>query len=570
MKYKILYFFIFFNLSFVFSFKCGHEKIKIKPKILNNSFIEDNKTRRLDSYHPISFFVDYTQMDKFENTTYIDFLKSSINETLKLFSELIKVKRSQKIVIPNPTKCYSLITDYNKNITIGVDYDIILYPIIDPTLDEGVEAAASSCFLNKEDKRPIMGFVLLNQNYSYNKVNAKDYLIMLLLHEITHILVFSNSLYELYQYSGNVTTTKIINGVNKTLIITSTVREVAAQHFGCSSITGIELESQGGYGSIGSHWEARIMLGDYMISTDYPEIVISDISLALFKDSGWYDVNYYSGGLFRFGKGQGCEFLDSLCLTSGKSNFEWEFCDENFQNICTSNNLNRGICLIQNYSSSIPTSYRYFGTSYTGGWKPSDYCPVAISYSSSSYYFSMSCVNGEELGYPSSLGFSISNNSICMKSSLINASDSSLIGYNFKRSMCHEIKCNLTSKKYIVDIGQAYIECPTDGGELEVEGYNGTIICPPFDRVCTSETYIGDPIQAVLKHITSFNNNFDDLNNINDDESIENINPSIISENYYSSSSSSNKNGDYDKNNNEYILNGINKYLYIFLYIFFY
>ena len=57
MKSKILNFFILIlSLSLIFSFKCGHEKIKIKPKILNNSYIKDNKTRRLDSYNPISFF----------------------------------------------------------------------------------------------------------------------------------------------------------------------------------------------------------------------------------------------------------------------------------------------------------------------------------------------------------------------------------------------------------------------------------------------------------------------------------------------------------------------------------
>ena len=46
-----------------------------------------------------------------------------------------------------------------------------------------------------------------------------------------------------------------------------------------------------------------------MISTDYNELVVSDISLAIFEDSGWYEVNYYTGGLFKTGKGEGCNFL---------------------------------------------------------------------------------------------------------------------------------------------------------------------------------------------------------------------------------------------------------------------
>jgi hypothetical protein len=36
--------------------------------------------------------------------------------------------------------------------------------------------------------------------------------------------------------------------------------------------------------------------------------VFSEIALAFFEDTGWYKVNFYTGGLFRFGKKQGCNF----------------------------------------------------------------------------------------------------------------------------------------------------------------------------------------------------------------------------------------------------------------------
>ena len=51
------------------------------------------------------------------------------------------------------------------------------------------------------------------------------------------------------------------------------------------------MENQGLTGSAGSHWESRYMLGDYMISTEYMDNVISDITLALFEDSKIYKVN---------------------------------------------------------------------------------------------------------------------------------------------------------------------------------------------------------------------------------------------------------------------------------------
>ena len=69
--------------------------------------------------------------------------------------------------------------------------------------------------------------------------------------------------------------------------------------------------------------------------------------------------------------------------------------------------------------------------------------------------------------------------------------------------MCHEISCNYDNETFTVNIGQTTIDCPTEGGEIEVEGYNGTIKCPPYNRVCTSETYTGDPIKAVLNHLTN-------------------------------------------------------------------
>ena len=136
-----------------------------------------------------------------------------------------------------------------------------------------------------------------------------------------------------------------------------------------------------------------------------------------------------------------------------------------------------------------------------------------------------------------------------MKSSLVNASDRSLSIYQYKRSMCHKIECDLDSKYYTVDIGNALIECPTEGGEMEVERYKGTITCPPFNRVCTSEKYIANSIQAALEHITNI-----DVGNFNIDDDANNDNDI-------------NNDSDNNNGNNEFFLKTINLYLY-FIFIF--
>ena len=115
--------------------------------------------------------------------------------------------------------------------------------------------------------------------------------------------------------------------------------------------------------------------------------------------------------------------------------------------------------------------------------------------------------------------------------------------------MCHKIECDLDSKYYTVDIGNALIECPTEGGEMEVEGYKGTITCPPFNRVCTSEKYIANSIQAALEHITNI-----DVGNFNIDDDANNDNDI-------------NNDSDNNNGNNEFFLKTINLYLY-FIFIF--
>ena len=107
----------------------------------------------------------------------------------------------------------------------------------------------------------------------------------------------------------------------------------ARQHFNCASLIGVPLEDQGETGSVGSHWEARYMLSYYMISTEYFDTTISDITLALFEDSGYYQVNYYSGGLFKFGKNEGCNFFNKKCIINGVTSFPNEFCTIMMRNL---------------------------------------------------------------------------------------------------------------------------------------------------------------------------------------------------------------------------------------------
>ena len=244
-----------------------------------------------------------------------------------------------------------------------IDTDIVIIPKM--VTYENIEASASILGINTNDGRPVIDAIYISKNINFIKENSIEFFTLVFLHEITHLLVFYKTLFPYFSNIPNIKEEEI-NGIKRKIYSSPKVLEKAKKHFKCDSIEGIELENQGSSQSIGSHWDSRIMLSDYMTAGGYNEMLISEITLALFEDSGWYDVNYYTGGLFRFGKGEGCKFLDSLCVNSNKSNFEFDFCDKKYENMCTSNYLNRGDCYIVEYDEKIESQYKHFWDEYLG------------------------------------------------------------------------------------------------------------------------------------------------------------------------------------------------------------
>ena len=503
-----------------FSFKCGHDNLKVpKLKKLN----ESSNTRNLDSNyskHNILIYIHYGALKKqlsqgIITENYYNNLSFSLNSTINYFSKLLSVFSNKQIYLSQTIfegeNDENYITENDVKDILGeiIVSDLILIPKIYGR--EGIDAAAYPIALSKYDDRPVCGGILLGTHYDFNETNSQSFLIMLLLHEITHVLGFSEYLYDYFQTNSTLIKTKEINGIQRILFTGENVIKQAKRHFNCDNIEGIELENQGGDGSAGSHWEARIMLGDYMISTDYPEIVISEISLALLEDSGWYYVNYYTGGLFRYGKGLGCDFLNNKCVYSDSSNyitpFEREFCVNTIDDRCSAGNIDRGECYIRNYASGIYSQYQYFNNTKIGGFEPADYCPVTLSYPSQNYYFYSRCdSNGKNIyNLSPEYGETYGPNSICVLSSLKLKSSSS---DSYKTARCHEvISCDTNTKSFILDIGEVNLNCSGNYEEIEVEGYSGSIICPDYNRVCTGITktkiidFCNDPLDCINKYI---------------------------------------------------------------------
>jgi hypothetical protein len=491
---------ILINIETILGGPCGADKLKISPKPLDlkvNKAIPITKTTA-DGYTPIKIGYDFTTLKRPSSmtTSTYSLVKSLLQQTRVEFSKFVQVQHTNFDLSGRADD----IKELCELDTIGAGYadflvnnDVIIFPQFDSDLGSNVLAAAAPCIVTNSN-RPYGGVLYINTNLNFNKGNTNQYLKNILLHEITHILVFHP--YFFTELKLNQT-----EGSNSYIISPKAVAK-AREHFDCSSITRIPLENQGGTGSVGSHWESRYMLGDYMISTDYPDQAISDITLGLFEDSGFYKVNYYSGGLFKFGKGKGCEFFNKDCIENEKATFE-EFCDTANAAMCSSSRTLKSSCYLTTYTSSIPTAYQYFSDPRKGGFPAADYCPVPYQAHSSSTYFSNHCQIGSSSlssEYNEKIGF----DSFCFMSSILPSSSTTSTS---QIPICYEVRCDADNNQFTVTIGSSEIACPTDGGTVSApSGFTGSIVCPKYSDICLSDGSVCNEMFSCFTNLATHDN----------------------------------------------------------------
>ena len=349
------------------------------------------------------------------------------------------------------------------------------------------------------------------------------------MHELTHALGF---LYDMFQYFPNgldaTLNISTVRGYQRTHIKTKKVVETAKKYFNCDNIIGIELEDQGMGGSALSHWDQRILLGDYMGAVIYQEeMVVSEFTLALLEDSGFYKANYYTGGLMRFGKNKGCDFIQNNCLNSNFSTpFPNEFFDssEAYTPSCSAGRQSRTYSILNTYyypDSKYP--YNFINNNnfyYSGAIYTADYCFTHGQRidETDNGYFTGNCKYGigtygnnifyinpstkkYEKGHPNSefpeeLGEIYSDTSFCILSSLTPSGKYELYS-SVAHSMCYQIFCS--SLSLTIKINNDSIVCPREGGNIKVEGYDGYVHCPDYNLMCSGTVLCNDIFDCISK-----------------------------------------------------------------------
>ncbi|XP_065920451.1 leishmanolysin-like peptidase isoform X2 [Dysidea avara] len=208
----------------------------------------------------------------------------------------------------------------------GVDADFIYYISVvnDAACNAGTLAYAAGCTFDVVNNRPLTGYTNICPQ-SLQSDNMQN-IFLLILHETLHALGFSSKDFGYFidengnRYDGSTTLT--INGADVLAINSSKVLSYARDYFSCPNLQGVLLENEGGSGSVNSHWEVRVISFEVMTASSAESEAsyrsISNFTLLLLEDSGWYKVDYAVAESLHYyeylwGKGQGCDLTTADC-----------------------------------------------------------------------------------------------------------------------------------------------------------------------------------------------------------------------------------------------------------------
>nr|AAB61265.1 MSP-A3 surface protease homolog [Trypanosoma brucei rhodesiense] len=402
-------------------------------------------------------------------------LDAVIPDALKMHSDRLMVQPVQGpiTVHRNQTFCNNFNIPEEHRTTGVSGADMVLYGAAGPM---GSPAAWAGPCSRYKDHRPTVGVF----NIGPEVLTSHDSSMRVTAHEIAHALGFG---FDIMKERNLVEQRNDIRGKNDVWVVKSqTVVKKAQEFYGCDKITGVELEDEGGEGTINSHWERRIAMEEMMTGVKGSDGGrYSVLTMALFEDMGFYRAKWGTEEDMHFGKGRGCDFLEKKCVENGKSNFPDVFCTSETkpgENVCTADRGGLGSCAIYSYTPALPVRYQYFADITKGG--PDDlldYCPYVRLFSNGG------CTNGDS---EIMIGSRIGPNSRCVEGAGLQVRRGNLI--YIIHDICVEVNCepDILQIRFVDD--NQWHNCP-EGSKVTstVALYNGSILCPKKSELCASK-----------------------------------------------------------------------------------
>ena len=548
--------FIFVSIiiySFFQKIETQDNNLTKKNNKLNDSYLNIKNTtnttniRKLQESRPIEIYVDTTILENIlwqdEDVEEMKRIKKAIEISIEAIKKLIKTKTNiikfDILDYADKLGSSSYKTKLEEKYKGGSKFDADMIIFIGGKAP-GVtmkQIAVLNKIQQDNDGRVRVGYIIYNYQYKKDNENFnaahREYLLnIVFMHLFIHFLGFDKDILK----NKNLLAEKTIynriktgNFIKKYIVNDIRILEYARNYYDCN-IDYIEFSRETDIEDLpNSHWEARFLLGDIMSSDFYyPEQVISDFTLKLLELLGWYEINYYTGGLMKYGKGLGCSFINSDCIDINKNSISFpnEFCEHSF-GTCSFGRQSRSYCGNEETIEDNDQLY-YMRNGYTGGYglKMVDYCPVSkeVKTPKNNYYFFGSCNigNGE---YGSDLKFigddlshyyndfkdafkeNIGENSFCALSSIIQKNDNNVnknLYQKLIRPTCYTMSCS--EKSLTIQIGSEYIVCPRQGGLVKIgesyTNYIGYLFCPDYNLICAGTVLCNNLFDCIEKKIT--------------------------------------------------------------------
>eukprot|EP00756_Hemistasia_phaeocysticola_P035802 Hpha_TRINITY_DN16606_c1_g1::TRINITY_DN16606_c1_g1_i16::g.180223::m.180223/K01404/GP63; leishmanolysin len=409
--------------------------------------------------------------------------------------------------------------------TTGVsDADFLVYVSAVPTSGNTV-AWALTCMSDQRD-RPTAAHVnfgptRLDPSVAVGSISYNNY-VATAVHEIFHALGFSSGHWNGKQYwfeahcaAQGTTNCKPTISVSErgqasvTKMATPEVMTKLREYSGCNSLNGAEIENEGGSGTAGSHWEKRVFGNEAMTGVSGShEAEWSAMTLAYFKDTGHYDVDYAKVSKdFSWGKNKGCSFWLDKCNEISPASArspEWCFPSDPTQEMpgCDFGLTSTGKCDVNTYGSCLDAQFQYFSGCQYGASQSglTDFCPKFSGYSNTGCTDPNDARTGGVTD--ADLGQVRKDNSRCFESNIMASASRYTIGGGELR--CFEVVCAPDCLSYTIKLPNGdEIPCtaagtPTYPGSFSTNWRDqagsgaGYITCWPVSDMC------GDGARAKL------------------------------------------------------------------------
>lgn len=375
---------IFLIFYFLFK-KCFYSKIFASTSNSSPShFFNPSKTFQPSNHRILQAQIHRKIKIKF---IFLNFEKKTPKKISQIFYQLkTYLKKIFKVTGPtiiqkfNSTKCDKFLEIPQKYKTNDVKSDLLIFVKSTSTAISDARAMGTVCGLDTQTFRPNIGLIILQKPFFDDLYNSDVLPFVTILHESFHILGFSKLLFPFFKTKDKIikTGSKVTPLKDKTtdFVISPKVIELTKLYFNCSTATGAPLENEGGVISRGSHWEKSVFGNELMTASHAETLILSEFTLAILEDSGWYKVDYSFAGNMTWGKNKGCGFLENVCHEKNKLDEFSEFCEVDGMYGCTNDYLSKSVCSFNPLSDECMFNDYISGrlcSQKKGFWRTSDF-----------------------------------------------------------------------------------------------------------------------------------------------------------------------------------------------------